>query len=380
MDHTITPATSPDELLDRVQALSDAVDELADPRARELAHELVGAVVAMYGDGLRRIVATIESAREAGVIILDELAQDGAVASLLLIHDLYPVSLYDRVVEALDTVRPYMESHGGNVELRGVEDGIARLSLQGSCHGCAASRSTLELAIKQALDEHAPDLVGLEVEGVDEPVVVDPPRSGRCRWLSVDEVGDAGGRRAAIAGNRRRRSSLSPTSTARCSPTATPARRAASHCTRGELSGPMLRCPHCEVEFDLPRAGRAGGRRAAPAGAGAAAARRRAAGGRVSDRLDAMVAARRRAETLARLRSLAQGAPAPPLTGAPAVHPPAGRAAAGALRPVRDDRAGRSPPSPASDRAAHRLRLRAVLGAPLRRPGVPADRDADASG
>jgi len=27
----------------------------------------------------------------------------------------------------------------------------------------------------------------------------------------------------------------------------------------GELSGPMLRCPHCEVEFDLPRAGRAGG-------------------------------------------------------------------------------------------------------------------------
>ena len=27
----------------------------------------------------------------------------------------------------------------------------------------------------------------------------------------------------------------------------------------GELAGPMLRCPHCEVEFDLPRAGRAGG-------------------------------------------------------------------------------------------------------------------------
>ena len=125
----------------------------------------------MYGDGLRRIVETIEAAREAGDTILDELAQDGVVASLLLIHDLYPVSLEERVLEALDTVRPYMESHGGNVQLLAIDDGVARLALEGSCNGCAASRATLELAIKQALDEHAPDLVGLEVEGVVEPAV-----------------------------------------------------------------------------------------------------------------------------------------------------------------------------------------------------------------
>ena len=58
------------------------------------------------------------------------------MASLLLIHDLYPVSLQERVLEALDTVRPYMESHGGNVELVGIEDGVAKLALQGSCNGC----------------------------------------------------------------------------------------------------------------------------------------------------------------------------------------------------------------------------------------------------
>jgi hypothetical protein len=39
----------PEELLDRVERLSAAVDELADPRARELAQELAGAVIAMYG-------------------------------------------------------------------------------------------------------------------------------------------------------------------------------------------------------------------------------------------------------------------------------------------------------------------------------------------
>ena len=45
------------------------------------------------------------------------LADDPLVAMLLLIHDLHPVPLEDRVHRALEQVRPYMESHGGNVEL-----------------------------------------------------------------------------------------------------------------------------------------------------------------------------------------------------------------------------------------------------------------------
>ena len=53
-----------------------------------------------------------------------------------------------------------MESHGGDVELLGLDDGVARLRLEGSCEGCPASAATLELAIKQALEEAAPDLPG----------------------------------------------------------------------------------------------------------------------------------------------------------------------------------------------------------------------------
>jgi Fe-S cluster biogenesis protein NfuA len=159
----------PAELLGRVQELSERVEQLADPRARELAQDLVSAVITMYGDGLMRMMSIVTAAREAGATILDELSQDGAVASLLLIHDLYPVALRDRVLEALDTVRPYMESHGGDVELLELtDDGLARLALRGSCNGCAASRATLETAITQALAEHCPDLAGIEVAGVLE--------------------------------------------------------------------------------------------------------------------------------------------------------------------------------------------------------------------
>jgi len=43
---------------------------------------------------------------------------------------------------------------------------VARLRLEGSCDGCPASAATLEHALKEAIDATAPDLLGLEVEGV----------------------------------------------------------------------------------------------------------------------------------------------------------------------------------------------------------------------
>ncbi len=273
--------TDPGELLARVEQLSARVEELADPEARELAQELVAAVVAMYGDGLERIVETIAGAREAGTAIMDELAEDGAVASLLLIHDLYPVPLEQRVREALDTVRPYMESHGGDVALLGIDEGVARLALEGSCNGCAASRATLELAIKQALEEHAPDLAGLEVEGVTEPAAAAAPDGFELpivhsapahppgelpvlgggpppRWVPLDgQARVERGQLAALAvdGARLLLANVDGSLLAYRDECAA----CGASLRDGELSAGMLRCPSCEVEFDLPRAGRAAG-------------------------------------------------------------------------------------------------------------------------
>ena len=275
----------PGELLDRVQELSALVDEFPDPRARQLTQELVSTIIAMYGDGLGRIMARIEGAREAGATILDELAQDGVVASLLLIHDLYPVSLEDRVIEALDSVRPYMESHGGNVELVSLRDGVAKLVLQGSCNGCSASRATLELAIKQALDEHAPDLAGLEVEGVLEPAA--PPgafelpvlQSGGAgepplvhagasdlpmadeqpaRWIPLNGQSELG------AGELRAlQADGVALLLARVNGSLLAYRNSCAACGdplhEGQLDGGMLRCANCGADFDLPRAGRSAG-------------------------------------------------------------------------------------------------------------------------
>ncbi len=160
-----TQSQAPEELVERVQDLLGSLDEIADPVAQARVQELVGAVLELYGAGLERILGVIADAGEGAIHIRKALLDDGIVASLLLIHGLYPVPLEERVTEAIESVRPFLASHGGGVEILSIEDGVARLRLQGSCNGCPASASTLEHALKEAIDEAAPDLLSLEVEG-----------------------------------------------------------------------------------------------------------------------------------------------------------------------------------------------------------------------
>jgi len=160
-----TTPQAPEELVERVQDLLGSLDDIADPFAQQRVQELIGAVLELYGAGLDRILGVVNDAGEPGLPIRDALLEDGIVASLLLIHGLFPVPLEERVTEALDSVRPFLASHGGNVELLSVQDGVARLQLQGSCNGCPSSAATLEHALREAIDAAAPDLLGLEVEG-----------------------------------------------------------------------------------------------------------------------------------------------------------------------------------------------------------------------
>ena len=153
-------------LLARVGELTAQLDEAGE--------ELAGALMELYGEALERIVDAV--ADEGSDALKARLLDDGTVASVLLMHGLYPVPLEDRVREALESVGPYMESHGGAVELVSLEDGVARIRLEGHCRGCSASASTLELGIRQALEASAPDLEGLVVDGVlEEPTHGPPP-------------------------------------------------------------------------------------------------------------------------------------------------------------------------------------------------------------
>ena len=236
-----------EELVGRVQELTAQVEALTDPEAQACAEDLAAAVVQLYGEGLERIFAAIDQDLHA------QLAEDGVVASLMLIHGLYPVDIETRVQAALETVRPYMDSHGGNVELLGVEDGIARLRLAGSCSGCGASQVTMELAIERAIEELAPDLLGLDVEGVVAPAPTPAQElDASVEWVTLDEVtGLERGQLMATAPEL---------IVANVAGTLLAYRDRCAGCEgtleQATLMGGTMTCPHCKRLFDLPRAGR----------------------------------------------------------------------------------------------------------------------------
>ena len=113
-------------LIERVQTLTAQLEEIPDFQARAVADELVSSVIQLYGAGLERIVDALALPGASAADVRERLVEDGVVASLLLIHGLYPVDLETRVLEALESVRPYMESHGGDVELVDIQDGVAQ--------------------------------------------------------------------------------------------------------------------------------------------------------------------------------------------------------------------------------------------------------------
>ena len=152
------------EQIGRLESLLEELEALPDPDAREKCLETIGALLDLYGEGLARIV---EAAPDR-----ERLADDDLVSHLLLVHGLHPLSFEARVRGALDQVRPYLESHGGNVELAGIADGVVSLRLEGSCSGCPSSAATLELAVEDAIRKAAPEVE--EIRAADEKPAAPP--------------------------------------------------------------------------------------------------------------------------------------------------------------------------------------------------------------
>ncbi len=178
---------------DRIDALLDASSS-GGAMARERAEELVRLVADLYGAGLERVLTIMDDAGRLDDEMLAALVADDLVASLLLVHNLHPYDVTMRVEQALEGVRPYLGSHGGDVELLEVSDtGVVRLRLLGSCDGCPSSSVTLKLAVEGAIEAAAPEITTIEVETpTEDPAAVTGPvisiDSLRSRIGSADPV------------------------------------------------------------------------------------------------------------------------------------------------------------------------------------------------
>jgi Fe-S cluster biogenesis protein NfuA len=152
----------------KMQQLMEEINCMPEGAAKEMMQDCVQDMLSFYGCGLKRILDIVSNGNSsAAKDIYNKLIGDGFVSSLLLIHDMHPLDLKTRLHLALEEVRPYIDGHGGNIEILSLENGIAKIKLSGNCKGCPSSENTLELGIKKAVEENCPDLLGLEVEGIE---------------------------------------------------------------------------------------------------------------------------------------------------------------------------------------------------------------------
>ena len=160
--------------------------------------ELETLVATLERDGDERALLLLQLVdaihRPALEQILGGQSDQPIARAVLAMYDLAPVDELTQVEEALDEVRPYIESHGGEVTLLEVDDGVVHLQMSGACQGCAGSSMTLRRGIEQRLRErypgfqqvvaHEPEQL-LQIEGLRRPVFED---AGSLADLAVGEM------------------------------------------------------------------------------------------------------------------------------------------------------------------------------------------------
>lgn len=241
---------------DRVDSALARVEALPPDAPREDCLEAIQAVLDLHQHALAHLLHLVGSPEA------DRLADDEVVSGLLLLHGLHPRTLEERVKQALAEVRPYLESHGGGVEIVSLDDTGLRLRLEGSCQGCASSLATLRGTIEQALAERAPDLPSLQVDGATDGSA--SPAGGG--FVSVDSIGRRGPAAEwrttaalelplelrSISGHR--------VLLCRCEGVDLAYRDGCPACSRSlagaRLEGRVLTCPGCGRRYDVRAAGR----------------------------------------------------------------------------------------------------------------------------
>lgn len=157
-----------DDLLSKLEDLLTRV-EVLDEEPRELAFELLDGVDTIHRMALHRLADLL------GPALQDLRDADPAVAWLF---EAYGIGIDEKAAaeEALETVRPYIHSHGGEVEVLHAADGVVQLRMSGTCSGCTASAVTLRTTIDEALRDHLPGFVRTEVE--EDDAAPHPPPVG----------------------------------------------------------------------------------------------------------------------------------------------------------------------------------------------------------
>lgn len=145
-------------LLEGIRSLETIVQGWDEPQQLTV-RALRQAVDDLHKEAFGRVIRAVKADPEA-LRALKQAITDEVVYAVLRHLELVKPSLHERVEEALASVRPLLQGHGGNVELVAVEPpDTVEITLIGACDGCPSAGLTLAEGIEKAIREHCPEIV-----------------------------------------------------------------------------------------------------------------------------------------------------------------------------------------------------------------------------
>ncbi len=143
-------------LLARLQRLEATFESWEEDR-RNAVEEYRDVIDRVNAEAFRRLISALRG-DAASKAALTQAVADEVVYAVLRHHQLVKPSLHDRVEAALDTVRPMLAAHGGDVQVVRLAPPTLELMMIGACGGCTSSQLTLDAGIRKAIVEHCPEI------------------------------------------------------------------------------------------------------------------------------------------------------------------------------------------------------------------------------
>ncbi|HZU46504.1 MAG TPA: hypothetical protein VFA16_04495 [Mycobacterium sp.] len=131
--------------------------ELTPGPAADVAREALSSLTQVYGEALARALSYAAGIPE----LRDAFVRDELLGHLLVLHDIHPESVGERVSRAIGDMSQAVRDRGGAIELVGIDQGIATVRL--SKHGCGSSLAGIDEVIREEVLSLAPELSGVEV-------------------------------------------------------------------------------------------------------------------------------------------------------------------------------------------------------------------------
>lgn len=178
-------------LLEWIGTGVERMEEIEDEKTREEVFALLEGIDVLHRQGFGRILDLIGNL--GGPRAVEQVSQDPIVRTLLEMYDLPEADERTQVERALEDVYPYFQSHGGKLDLLGVEDGRVRVRLSGSCEGCPGTATTLQRVVEEALREGFPgftELVAEEPPARENIVQLGRRPMRRPRWAPAARLDD----------------------------------------------------------------------------------------------------------------------------------------------------------------------------------------------